>query len=209
MEALSRLFPYSKTVAGLKASLLAVLKVKDPTADVSRRATARVPPIVKGNRSTLGNAWGELPCQVRFWTPDGWSSAVAIEGKAGVATGVRRGSAAVAIARRGSASIAVETKGSAVVAMARRGSAPITTERGESGLVSMERRGSGCVSMDRRGSGFVSMETHGSKLITMERKGSGVVPFATMVTSMMDLASAGFGGQHRRHLYMYSVLVVH
>ena len=204
MESLSRLFPYSKTVAGLKASLLAVLKLKEPTADASRRATARMPPVVKGNRNTLGNGWGELPFQVRFWTPEGRWSDVAIEVKAGVATNVRSGSAAVAMARRGSASISMERRGSAVVAMARRGSAPITTERRGSVLVPMEKRGSGCVSMDRRGSGLVPMETHGSRLITMERKGSGVVPLATMVTSMMDLTTSGFGGQHRRHdLYMY------
>lgn len=43
MEVLSRLFPYTKTVAGLKTTFTHVFRLKDPTADARRTARARIP----------------------------------------------------------------------------------------------------------------------------------------------------------------------
>lgn len=42
MEILTRLFPYTKTVAGLKAALVQILRFKEPTTDAGRKA-AHIP----------------------------------------------------------------------------------------------------------------------------------------------------------------------
>lgn len=39
MEILTRLFPYMKTVAGLKTALTQVLRFREPTGDTGRKAT--------------------------------------------------------------------------------------------------------------------------------------------------------------------------
>ncbi|KAI4872233.1 hypothetical protein NFI96_010375 [Prochilodus magdalenae] len=43
MEVLSRLFPYTKTVAGFKTAFAHVFRIKDPTADARRTAQTRIP----------------------------------------------------------------------------------------------------------------------------------------------------------------------
>lgn len=44
MEILTRLFPYTKTVAGLKAAVSQLLRFKEPTADAGRKA-AHIPSV--------------------------------------------------------------------------------------------------------------------------------------------------------------------
>lgn len=45
MEILSRIFPYSKTLAGIKSTVAHVLRLKDSTADAGRRARTRLPSV--------------------------------------------------------------------------------------------------------------------------------------------------------------------
>jgi len=65
MEILTRLFPYTKTVAGLKTVLNQVLRFREPTAEAGRNATHLPPVNVHQKSQTFGTqlrapfAWSE------------------------------------------------------------------------------------------------------------------------------------------------------
>jgi len=54
MEILTRLFPYTKTVAGLKTALNQVLRFREPTAEAGRNATHLPPVNVHQESQTFG-----------------------------------------------------------------------------------------------------------------------------------------------------------